>query len=263
MNRLPSLFISHGAPTFATEPGRAGALLAQLGRELPAPRAVVVLSPHWVTRELEVGFASAPETLHDFGGFPAELYTLRYPAPGHPGLASRVVELLAAAGWKAAPNPGRGLDHGVWVPLRHLFPEADVPVVPVSMPRSLDAAGALRLGRALAPLAAEGVLIAGSGSLTHNLREFFGQQAGVPEASYAREFVAWARGALRAGDGNTLVDYLAQAPHAARAHPSADHYLPLPFAWGAAAPGAPVRILDGGILHGMLSMESYVLGEMA
>ena len=169
MNRMPSLFISHGAPTFAIEPAQAGPLLNQLGRELPTPKAVVVLSPHWITPGVRVAATAAPETIHDFGGFPAELYSIQYPAPGSPAVADRVLELLNAAGWNASADEQRGLDHGAWVPVRHLYPDASVPVLQISMPRNLDAASDVRLGRKLAPLAQEGVLLLGSGTITHNL----------------------------------------------------------------------------------------------
>jgi 4,5-DOPA dioxygenase extradiol len=262
MNRMPSLFVSHGAPTFAIEPGLAGPLLRRLGSELPRPRAVLVFSPHWITPGVRVSSTATPDTIHDFGGFPDELYRIQYPAPGSPEVAARALELLNAAGWNATEDAQRGLDHGAWVPVRHLFPDADVPVLQVSMPRDLDAAGAVRLGRALAPLADEGVLLLGSGSITHNLYEFR-QQVGAESTAYATEFVDWARAALQRGDEAGLAHYLDVAPHARRAHPTPDHYLPLPFAFGAAAPQAPVRVLDGGMTYGTLAMDSYLFGATA
>lgn len=261
MNRMPSLFVSHGAPTFAIEPAQAGPLLARLGRELPRPRAVLVLSPHWITRGVQVTTATQPETIHDFGGFPEELYRIEYPAPGAPDVARRAIELLDAGGWQASANGSRGLDHGAWVPMRHLFPDADVPVLQVSMPHTLDGAGALRLGATLAPLADEGVLIVGSGSITHNLYEFR-QHIGAPAAPYATEFVQWARRAVQAHDDASLVDYLRSAPHAQRAHPTPDHYLPLPFAAGAADKSSRVSVIDGGMTYGMLAMDAYVFGDV-
>lgn len=261
MTRLPSLFVSHGSPVFAIEPGQAGPLLAGLGRELPRPRAVLVLSPHWVTRGVRVATTDRPATLHDFGGFPAPLYAIQYPAPGAPEVAERALALLRQAGIDALPDAGHGLDHGAWVPVRHLYPDADVPVLQVSMPHTLDGAGAVQLGRALAPLAAEGVLIVGSGSITHNLYEFR-QDAGPAAAPYATEFVDWARRTLQRHDEAGLVNYLSVAPHAQRAHPTPDHYLPLPFAFGAAAADAPVRVLDGGMTYGVLAMDAYLFGQM-
>jgi len=260
MNRMPSLFVSHGAPTFAIEPGQAGPLLRRLGCELRRPKAVLVFSPHWMTQNVRVSSTAAPETVHDFGGFPAELYRIQYPAPGSPEVAARALELLDAAGWNVTADSRRGLDHGAWVPVRHLFPDADVPVLQVSMPHRLDAAGAVRLGRTLAPLADEGVLLLGSGSITHNLYEFR-QNTGAESASYATEFVDWARATLQRHDEAGLANYLRVAPHAQRAHPTPDHYLPLPFAFGAAAPGAPVHVLDGGMTYGTLAMDAYLFGS--
>lgn len=260
MSRLPSLFVSHGAPTFAIEPGQAGPQLTELGRRLPRPAAVLVLSPHWITRGVQVAASENPETIHDFGGFPEELYRIRYPAPGSTELAMRALELLNADGWHATPDNERGLDHGAWVPVRHLYPEADVPVFQVSMPHTLDGAGAVKLGRTLAPLADEGVLIVGSGSITHNLREVFG---GAPEvgSNYSHEFVDWARKAVTTHDEHALANYLQSAPHARRAHPTPEHYLPLPFAFGAADRRAPVAVIDGGTTYGVLAMDAYVFGE--
>ena len=172
MTRLPTLFVSHGAPTFALDPGRLGPQLTALGQALPRPAAVLVVSPHWITSQVRVGTSAAPETIHDFGGFDATLYTLQYPAEGAHLAARRALELLQAAGLPATPNADRGLDHGAWVPLSHLYPKADIPVFQVSLPEWLDADGAYDYGRVLAPLAGEGVLIVGSGSLTHNLYEF-------------------------------------------------------------------------------------------
>jgi 4,5-DOPA dioxygenase extradiol len=260
MTLMPTLFISHGSPMFALEPTRAGPLLRELADRLPRPRAVLVLSSHWITAGLQVGFAARPETIHDFGGFPAPLYAIEYPAPGSPEVAARALALLQAAGWSASPAPGQGLDHGTWVPLRHMFMNADVPVLQVSMPRNLNPADAVRLGRALAPLAHEGVLIVGSGSLTHNLYEERGP-VNSPTQPYVTEFVDWARAAVQSHDEASLVNFLSVAPHAQRAHPTIEHYLPLPFAFGAAAADAPAHILDGGVDYGMLSMDSYLFGE--
>ncbi len=259
MNRLPSLFVSHGAPTYALEPGEAGQRLAQLGRSIERPRAVLVMSPHWITRGLALTAAPMPETIHDFGGFPPELYRLRYPAPGHPELARAAADLLAGAGHSVALDQRRGLDHGAWVPLMHLLPAADVPVVQLSMPAGLDPSSAWKLGEALAPLAADGVLIVGSGSLTHNLVEIRGgDDEGEP---YAGEFAQWVRDAAVSLDRERLVHAIERAPHGRRAHPTPDHYLPLPFAAGAAADDAQVEVLPGGIRYGVLSMESYLFGS--
>jgi 4,5-DOPA dioxygenase extradiol len=258
MTRMPTLFISHGAPTYALAPGVAGAQLAAIGASIPRPKAVLVVSPHWTTREVQVGVSHLPQTIHDFGGFDPALYEIRYPAAGHPETAVRVCELLRAAGWNATPEARRGLDHGAWVPMRHLYPAADVPVFQVSMPARLDAQSAYEMGRALSVLQDEGVLVIGSGSLTHNLYEF--RSANDSEPAYASEFVRWVRDAVTAGDHDRLLNTLDSAPHSRRAHPTAEHLLPLFVAAGAAGPQSPVDVLDGGFTHGVLSMESYVFG---
>src|SRR5450830_945409 len=175
--RLPALFVSHGAPLFALEPGDTGPALSRLGAELRSNqplRGVVVLSPHWMSQGLRVMTGGQPATWHDFGGFPRPLYALQYPAPGDPALADEVLRLLQAAGLPAQADAQRPYDHGAWVPLMHLFPQADVPVVQLSLPATAGPAEVLALGQALAPLRDQGVLLLGSGSMTHNLSEFFG-----------------------------------------------------------------------------------------
>ena len=259
MTAFPSVFISHGAPTFAIEPGRSGAQLRALGEALGKPKGIVVVSPHWMTRGVQVTASPQPETIHDFGGFPQALYRLQYPAPGAPALAARAAQLLQMLGQPVSLHETRGLDHGAWVPLLHMYPDADVPVVQVSLPHDSGAQEAFALGRALAPLAQEGVLVIGSGSLTHNLYEF--RAGDVREADYAVEFTHWIRAAVQRGDSAALLNALEQAPHAKRAHPTSDHFLPLLVAAGAAADASPATVLDGGIRHGVLAMESYVFGQ--
>ncbi|MCU4118946.1 DODA-type extradiol aromatic ring-opening family dioxygenase [Variovorax sp. N23] len=260
MQKLPTIFISHGAPTYALEPGPAGAQLTTLGQTLPKPKAVLVVSPHWMTPDVRVGTALRPETIHDFGGFSPVLYQLRYPVAGDRHFSARAQSLLRAAGWSVAPDDKRGLDHGAWVPLCHLYPLADVPTFQVSMPQGLDGATAYAFGQSLAPLSEEGVLIVGSGSLTHNLYEFRSRNGQEP--AYAREFVAWVRDTVSSGDRRRLLQTLELAPHAQRAHPTSEHFLPLVVAAGAAdgVDGQPIEadVLDGGFTHGVLSMESYV-----
>ncbi|MBC3948574.1 DODA-type extradiol aromatic ring-opening family dioxygenase [Pseudomonas folii] len=254
---FPLLFVSHGAPTFAIEPGLAGPKLAELGRELPKPDAIVVLSPHWMTRgEISVTASTAPKTIHDFGGFPDALYQVSYPAPGAPELASHIVDLLQTAGWKSRLDPARGLDHGAWVPLLYLAPEADIPVVQVSMPATLDTRSAWQLGVALKPLREMNVLIVASGSLTHNLYEFRGATA--HGADYVKQFAAWTARTLQAGTIDQLLDYKQYAPSAERAHPTDEHFLPLFIALGAAGNSYQTMVLDGGITHGVLAMDSYL-----
>ena len=257
-SQLPTLFISHGSPTFAIDPGQAGPALTALGQTLPRPKAILVVSPHWMTREPRVATTPRPQTIHDFGGFPPALYQLRYPAPGAPEVAQRAIELLRAAGYNAEADTQWGLDHGAWVPLMHLLPQADVPVFQVSLPARLDGERAYAYGQALAPLADEGVLIVGSGSLTHNLFEVMGGHGHADDGAYATEFVAWVREAVQRGDGARLQRTLELAPHAQRAHPTTEHFLPLLVAAGAAGAAVPGRVIDGGITHGVLSMDAFV-----
>jgi 4,5-DOPA dioxygenase extradiol len=245
---------------FAIEPGLAGKHLAELGRELPRPDAIVILSPHWMTRgEVSVTGSIAPSTIHDFGGFPDALYQIQYPAPGAPELAAQIVEMLNGAGWKSSLNVNRGLDHGAWVPLLYLAPEADIPVVQVSMPATLDTRQAWKLGEALKPLRDMNVLIVASGSLTHNLYEFRG--ATPHGAQYVKDFAAWTAKTLAAGNLDQLLDYKQYAPSAERAHPTDEHYLPLFIALGAAGEHYETRVLEGGVTYGVLAMDSYLFSS--
>jgi 4,5-DOPA dioxygenase extradiol len=256
--KTPVVFISHGAPTFAIEPGLLGARLRTLGTQLPELKAVLVVSPHWQTRNVMVMSTARPETVHDFGGFPSSLYTLQYPVAGQPELAQEAAQLLKVAGFAVACDDRRGLDHGAWVPLLHLLPEATVPAFQVSMPVNLSTGTAVELGRALAPLRDQGVLIVASGSMTHNLYEF--RHSGSHPEAYVQEFTDWVQTAVRANGFKQLIDYRNEAPHAERAHPSEEHFLPLLVAMGATLETDQVGVLGGGISHGVISMESYVWG---
>jgi 4,5-DOPA dioxygenase extradiol len=258
MNNAPVFFISHGAPTFALEPGQLGPRLGAIGQRLSGASAILVVSPHWQTRNVSVMTTARPGTVYDFGGFDPALYKLQYPAEGQPELAAEAVKLLSEAGFAVDTDARRGLDHGAWVPLMHLRPQADLPVFQVSLPAALDTAGAVRLGRALAPLRRRGVVIVGSGSLTHNLYEF--RQSASDVAPYAREFAAWTRNVVTEGEIDRLVDYRKLAPHAERAHPTEEHFLPLLVAVGAQATGEVAQVIEGGITHGVLAMDSYVWG---
>lgn len=261
---LPTLFLSHGSPMHALQAGRAGTAWASLGRELPRPRAVLVASAHWESEWPLLTTGTQPETIHDFGGFPPALYELRYPAAGAPEVAQRAIELIRAAGIAANGIACRGLDHGAWVPLMHMYPKADVPVVQLSLQTQLGAAHHLRLGAALASLPGEGVLVIGSGHLTHNLREWIGRarsqgmQPTETEAEpYVREFGQWVDSALRNDDHVALARWKEEAPHARRAHPTDEHFLPLPLAFAAAGPSPRVERFDLGIDSGVLAMDAY------
>lgn len=259
--KMPVMFVSHGAPTFALAPGQLGPMLAAVGARLPPLRAVLVLSPHWQTQRLRVMAHPAPATVHDFGGFPAPLYELQYPAPGAPDIAAEVLQQLQAAGLDADLDHERGRDHGAWVPLLHLLPQADVSVLQLSMPASLDSHGAWQLGQILAPLRQRGVLLLGSGSLTHNLYEV--RFHANDSADYAEQFRQWIADTLQRRDGDALRDYRQQAPAAVRAHPTEEHFLPLLFAAGASHASDTLNRLDGGIEHGVLAMDSYLWRDTA
>lgn len=255
--RLPSLFISHGSPLTALQPGQLGTRLAALAAALPRPRAIVVASAHWLQHGPMVSATAQPETIHDFSGFPPELYRLRYPAPGAPQLAADIAARLSAAGLEPRLDPQRGLDHGAWVPLRLLYPQADIPVLQVSVQPALGPAHQLALGRALAPLRQDGVLLIGSGSITHNLHDWRNYDE-AREAPYVRPFTGWIEQKLQTDDVPALLDYRRQAPFAEQAHPTDEHLLPLHFAMGAAGTerlGA--QRIDAGIDMGFLAMDIY------
>lgn len=257
MTALPSLYISHGSPMTALHPGRVGERLAVLAQAIPRPRAIVIASAHWLARQPSVGGAARPETVHDFYGFPRELFEIRYPAPGDPALAARVVELLDRAGLPTMLDPRQGLDHGAWVPLRLLYPAADIPVVPLSIQPALGPSHQYEVGRALAPLREEGVLVIGSGSITHNLHDLRSGFSEEREAPYVRPFIGWIEQKLVDGDIEALLDYRRQAPFAERAHPTDEHLLPLYVALGAAGANVRAERIDAGIDLGFLAMDIY------
>jgi 4,5-DOPA dioxygenase extradiol len=233
--RLPTLFLSHGSPMQAVEPGAAGRAWQALGARLPRPKAILIASAHWETSLPMVTGSPKPETIHDFGGFPRELYEIRYPAPGAPDIAARTAALVKEAGITAGIDGCRGLDHGAWVPLRWMYPDASIPVVQLAVQPERGTAHHLALGRALAPLRDEGVLVIGSGHTTHNLRDFMMDRRGTsPVAPYAQQFAQWVSEHLAANDAKALIAYRDRAPHAVRAHPTDEHFLPLFVAYGAA-----------------------------
>lgn len=254
---FPSLFLPHGAPTFALRPGRAGVVISELAAHMPRPRALIVVSAHWATDKPCVGFAGYPETLHDFRGFPAELYAIRYPAHGDAQIANKVLEHLRSAGFEAGADPYRGLDHGAWTPLRFMYPDADVPVIPLSIQPHLGPRHHLALGRALAPLANEGCLIIASGNLTHNLADALRPRPDLAVPGYVREFADWFWERLQARDGASLMDYRTQAPGAVRAHPTDDHLLPLFVALGVHE-GGYAECIHVGVEDHAIAMDSFV-----
>jgi 4,5-DOPA dioxygenase extradiol len=255
-SRPASLFVSHGSPTLPLDDVPARAFLRGLGAALPKPRAIVAISAHTVARGVRVGSAPRMHAVHDFGGFPDELYRLRYDAPGDPALATRVAARLREAGIAPLGEVTiDGLDHGIWVPLSQMYPEADVPVVVVSLDARMDAAMHVAIGRALRGFDAEGVLVFASGSVTHNLRDVFagGREIGAPPAPYAVEFTDWVGARIAAGDTGGLARWDA-APHARRAHPTAEHFVPLLVAAGAGGAGGT---LHESFTFGVLGMHAY------
>lgn len=258
--RLPALYVSHGSPNLAITDTPAHRFLQRLALDLPRPRAILMISAHWCTRTPMVGTAERPETVHDFGGFDRRLYEVRYPAPGDPWLAREAGRLLVAAGFTVAEDAGRGFDHGVWVPMRAVFPQADVPIALVSMQPLADARHHHALGRALAPLREQGVLIIASGSFTHNLRAIDRSSVDAPVPGWVVEFVEWMRAHLEAGDRETLLDAMDRAPSAEANHPHDDHLLPLYVAMGAAGDEEPIRRLHASFEYGVLAMDTYQFG---
>jgi len=254
---FPSLFISHGSPMLALEPGDSGPALARLAAEMPRPRAIVIVSAHWESAELLVNGNPQPETWHDFGGFPPALFAVQYPAKGMPEMAQHVVDLLAASGLPARIDQERPLDHGVWVPLSLMYPQADIPVVQVSLPSRMGPAMQTRVGKALASLREEEVLVIGSGSITHNLRELDWHAGPESVEPWAKAFRDWMIEKLAADDDDALHDYRHLAPNAVRNHPSDEHLLPLYFARGA---GGEFSIAHQGFTMGALGMDIYRFG---
>lgn len=265
---LPSLFVSHGAPTLAIEHNDTVAFLQSLGAQVERPRSILCVSAHWMTKVPTLGAAQQPETIHDFGGFPASLYQMRYDAPGAPDLAARAAALLDEAGIEAQVSPRRGLDHGAWIPLMLIYPEADIPVTQLSVQADGGPSASFQLGRALAPLRSEGVLILATGSAVHNLSRIGGEPS---PPDWAVQFDEWLHRKITASAHEELMDYRRLAPYSALAHPTEEHLLPLFVAMGAGGVGEAgsaehpdekpraVR-LHSGWTHGSLSMAAYGFG---
>ena len=285
----PTLFLSHGSPMTALEPREAGAFMQRLGPVLRArfgtPKAVLAISAHSLAQEPVLMAAARHHAVYDFGGFDPRLNTLRYDAAGAPALADQVAALLGTAGLPVHRVDEGGLDHGIWTPLRYLFPEGDVPVLPLAWPPGWLPAKLFALGRALAPLAAEGVLILGSGSITHNLHRVFagGLRADVdrPATPESTAFRDWFAEHTAAADWQALFDYRQQAPHATLMHPTDEHLLPFYVAAGAgadvgaeagagagagagaAAPPGAGRRIHASLTFGDLGMDAYAFGPQA
>jgi 4,5-DOPA dioxygenase extradiol len=254
---LPSLFLSHGAPTLPITDTPARAFLQQLGHTLVRPKAILVISAHWETALPTVSAVDSNETIHDFGGFPRALYDLRYPAPGSPALAERVAEQLRAGGFDCNIDKRRGLDHGAWVPLLLMYPQADIPVLQLSVQPHLGPEHHLWVGRTLAPLRDEGALIVGSGSFTHDLSEFRGHNPNDAAPEWVNSFADWFDAALTKGHTGELLDYRRRAPFAAKNHPTEEHLLPLYAALGVAGENARATRLHASATYSVLRMDVY------
>lgn len=252
---MTTLFISHGAPTLAMEPGKTGTVLASLGKSLPRPDAILVVSAHWDSREPLVSISTSPETIHDFGGFPAEMYAMQYPAPGAPVLAEQVKQALSNAGIPLHMAE-RGLDHGAWVPLMLMYPDADIPVTQLSIQSHQGPKAHYALGQAISQLQTENVMILCSGAVTHNLHDFFTSQRDADTLEYVSGFAEWVADRIATNDIEALMDYRKQAPGGVRAHPHEDHLIPLFVALGAAH--GPVRRYAPETTFGILAMDIYV-----
>jgi 4,5-DOPA dioxygenase extradiol len=261
--RLPTLFISHGSPLLAIDDSAARRFLSQLGAHLPRPTTIVVLSAHHDAEPVEITSGPHPATIHDFGGFPRELYELRYPAPGAPELAARIHALLSAVDIDAALEPSRGFDHGAWIPLLLMYPAADLPLVQVSIDSSRDAAWHFALGRALRPLRENGVLLIGSGGATHNLGLYMHAGArgdGAPPPEWVARFNDWVAEAIDQQRHDDLLQYRERAPYVEENHPTHEHFLPLFAALGAARDDERGERIHASYDRGLLSLDSYAFG---
>lgn len=254
--RMPTLFVAHGAPTLATD-NRSGADFKRWGQSLPRPKGVLVFSAHWETNGFAFGETKNHDRLlYDFGGFSPELYRVVYPAPGAPWLADAVESLLGLP--DRIERLERGLDHGVWVPFVHIWPRADIPILQMTLPRTQSNVDLAMLGERLAPLRDEGIMIVGSGTLTHNLREWRLARQGT-SAAWALEFDAWVADVLDNRRHDALLNWEQSAPHALRNHPSAEHFRPLLVAWGAAKED-DVAYPVTGMEFGLFSRRSVQFG---
>jgi 4,5-DOPA dioxygenase extradiol len=263
---LPSLFLSHGAPTLPLVDTPARRFLVEFGRSLPRPKAILMVSAHWDTERPAVNAVAWNDTIHDFYGFPRPLYELRYPAPGSPELATTVAQRLNAAGLSCDVEQHRGLDHGAWVPLLLMFPAADIPVVQLSVQPHLGPDHHLKVGRALASLRGEGVLIIGSGSFTHNLYEFRGQDPNSPAPEWVNAFADWFDQALVEGRTDDVLNYRKLAPFAVKNHPTDEHLSPIYAALGAAGDTVAAERLHTSVTYSIIRMDVFAFrgkGESA
>ena len=259
MTPQPAIFISHGSPMMVIEDSPARRFLADWSRQHPRPQAILLASAHWENRGgPAVGVAVQPGTVHDFGGFPPALYEIEYPAPGAPKMAELAIHLLRDAGYTVKPVDNRGFDHGVWAPLSLMYPGADIPVFQVSLIAGGSPREHYRYGSMLQSLRNRGVLVIGSGSLTHNLYEFMGHGREDPAPAWVTEFEHWIERALVDGRYEELMNYRTVAPYAKQNHPTDEHLLPLFFALGAAGVETKATKIHSSHTYGVLSMDAYL-----
>ena len=259
MTSMPVVFVAHGAPTLATDPVK-GRDLARWASTLPRPRAIVVVSAHWAQTPPCTGTEDTRELIYDFSGFPSELYALEYPAPGAPDLAAELRETLQDHGIGTGRDAARGWDHGVWVPLLHLYPKADIPLLQLALPGGFPADQIYAVGRALASLRHQGVLIMASGVLVHNLGTIDYRER-EPTPIWALEFDRWCARCLEEQDHRALIDFERASPGFRQAHPTAEHFTPILVAAGAASvDGAPVSFPVEGFEYGSLSRRCAQFG---
>ena len=255
------MFVSHGAPTLAIEDDPAHQFLISCGKSLGKPRAILLLSAHFQAPTATVTTSLSPKTIYDFSGFPEELYDISYPAPGDPDLAHRISTLLQSGGLSTSESSARGLDHGAWIPLSLMYPDADVPVVQLSIDARQGPAYHFRLGELLRPLRKEGVLIIGSGGTTHNLSYALRAQHNDQVPDWVIGFREWLAGAVADDRRDDIANYRALAPDAALNHPTEEHFLPLLCAMGATEPGELRRRIHESETYGALAMDAYLFGR--
>ncbi|WP_024600351.1 DODA-type extradiol aromatic ring-opening family dioxygenase [Pseudoalteromonas sp. TAE56] len=257
----PALFISHGSPMMAVQQSVTSDFLTSLGQTLKTPSAIVIFSAHFdianngITHDIVITAGNAPQTIHDFYNFPAYMYQIQYPAPGEPALANTIAQLFSTKGIKAVLDVKQGWDHGVWIPLRLMYPAANIPIVQMSINTRLGAKTMYEYGQLLAPLRDQNILIIGSGGISHNLPEIFKKPPTPNRVQMVSEFTQWVEQTLLAHNTFALLDYLNQAPHVLFNHPTQEHFLPLFAAMGAGT--NEVEKIFSDIEMGVLTLDAY------
>ena len=253
---MPSIFLGHGSPMAALEDTPLTREWNALGKRLPRPRAILMVSAHWETKGILITAGEHPRTIHDFYGFPPELYAEQYRSPGDPALAKHVASMLAPVA--RADLDSWGYDHGTWSVLKHMYPEADIPVIQLSMDLRLAPRGHYQVGKALAPLRDQGVLIMGSGNIVHNLR-LYDRRPGVPAQPWARRFTDTVKAKVAAGDHEALIDYMSLDPEVALCFPEPEHFHPLLYILGTQTPGERVEFVTDDVFSS-IAMTSVLVG---